>query len=337
MRPNINRLINIAKNFKGIKIGVVGDLIADVYVFASPERVSREAPVLIVKFEKEIVIPGSGANSAMNLCALGADVGVVGILGDDTHGAKIIDIFKENGISIDYIQIVGTTTTKTRILVAGPGRSPQQVIRIDRDPNISKVKENDIINKIIELDKKVQGWLVSDYGNGVVTEKVAKTICKISKNGKPVVVDSRYNIGFFKGMKALCPNKEEAEEFLSKKMNNKSEIIKGGREIIKNLQPEVLFITMGNKGMVVFDDTGKTEFLPVVGPEEVTDVSGAGDTVAAAILLSLCSGADAFEAGWIATCSASVVVQKIGAATLTVQELEKSIRLIDGNGKEEMK
>ncbi len=310
-------------------MGVVGDLIADVYLFARPSRLSREAPVLVVRYQEEKVIPGSAANTAMNAASLGGKVHVVGALGEDSAGRAILETFRASGLDASgVVALPGAgTVTKTRILVGDPGRTPQQVIRVDREPGLPRGEELEalLLERIEALDPLVEGWLISDYEFGLVSPGVAARILDSARRGKVVVVDSRHRLGAFRGADALCPNLEELGEFLGRPLESREEIRRGGMEALADLKARVLFVTLGNQGMAVFTPESEPRFLPVVGPDQVTDVSGAGDTVAATILLARCSGADPLEAGWLATCAASVVVQKLGAATADPHELRRAL------------
>ena len=330
MTPTLERLTDLSRSLGGRHVGVVGDLIADVYLFARPSRLSREAPVLVVRHLEEKVIPGSAANTAMNVAALGGRVHVVGALGEDGPGRAVLESFREKGLDASgVVTLAGReTVTKTRILVGDPGRTPQQVIRVDLEPSeeAPAALEARLLERIDELDPLVEGWLVSDYEFGLVTEKVARRILRSRREGKVVVVDSRHRLGTFRGVDALCPNLEELREFLDRPLESREEVVRGGKEALERLGVRVLFLTMGNQGMAVFTPGREPVFLPVVGPDQVTDVSGAGDTVAATILLARCAGADPEEAGWLATCAASVVVQKLGAATAAPQELRRALR-----------
>ncbi len=324
------RLEELSSSLGGRKVGVVGDLIADVYLFARPSRLSREAPVLVVRYLEEKVIPGSAANTAMNAAALGGSVRVVGALGEDGPGRAVLEAFREAGLDFSGVLVLPgvETVTKTRILVGDPGRTPQQVIRLDRHPpeeNRPDLEER-LLERIEEADREVEGWLVSDYEFGLVTPGIARRILRSGREGKYVVVDSRHRLGLFKGADALCPNLEELGEFLGRSLAGREEILRGGEEALAALEARVLFLTLGNQGMAVFSRGEEPVFLPVAGPDQVTDVSGAGDTVAATILLARCAGADPVEAGWLATCAASVVVQKLGAATAEPAELRKALR-----------
>lgn len=330
MAITVERLLELGRALSGRTVGVAGDLIADVYQFGVPARLSREAPVLVVRHERERVLPGSAANSAMNVAALGARVHVLGALGRDEAGERVLARFMECGIETGAIlrPPEWSTVTKTRILVGEPGRTPQQVVRIDREParSLAPEEEDRLLERFEALDARVCAWLVSDYEYGLVNPRLARLFLRSASAGKPVVVDSRRNLSRFKGMDALCPNREEAEALVGHALLERSDLLAGGREILARLCPGMLAITLGNQGMALFPAAGPPTLLPVVGPDQVTDVSGAGDTVAATILLARAAGAAPLEAAWLATCAASVVVQKLGAATLCQAELEAAIR-----------
>jgi len=330
MKIDLERLEGLVRDFAGCRVGVAGDLIADIYQFGSPARLSREAPVLVVRCREERVLPGSAANSAMNLAALGGGVALVGLLGEDGPGRTIREALSRAGIDGEGIlsRDGWTTVAKTRVMVGEPGRTPQQVVRLDREPGNDPPGELDreVQARIDRIDRRVAGWLVSDYEYGLVSLSVAEGFVARAAAGRRVVVDSRHHLGRFRGVEAICPNRGEAERLVGHPLEDREDLVAGGREILSRLDPAVLFLTLGNEGMAIFTRDGVELFLPVVGPDEVTDVSGAGDTVAATILLARCVGADPLEAGILATCAASVVVQRLGAAAVGREELIRTLR-----------
>ena len=312
--------------FKGKKICVIGDIIADVYIFGKPYRLSREAPVVVVKYEEAKIYPGSAGNTINNLLALGAYVYPIGFIGKDSTGNKLMDYFSQfrNVDTSGIIRYNGTTVTKTRILAGDTHTSKQQVIRIDRDDNrhyrqSEKVQLRDNLHKI---SSRADTFIVSDYGHGAVDKYVIEYVKTIAKN-KTAVGDSRYNLKTFKGFTLITPNESEAYQLSG--LGEDSSIEEVGKKILHSMDLGALLITRGNTGMTLFLKDGTMHHIPISGKDDVTDVTGAGDTVCAVSALSLASGADFFTASCIANYAAGVVVMKRGTATIGPEELKQAI------------
>ncbi len=317
----------LIERFKGKKICVVGDIIADIYIFGKPYRLSREAPVVVVKHEEERLYPGSAGNTINNLIALGARVFPVGFMGNDDTGNRLIDYFSGCG-SVDmdgFIRHDGETVTKTRILAGDTHTSKQQVIRIDKDANrpVSRAERAVLMDKLTGLIPRMDAFIVSDYGHGVVDGKVIRLMAQTAQR-KVVVGDSRYNLKSFKGLSLITPNESEAYGLCS--LEDDQDIETVGKKILGLMNVEALLITRGNKGMALFLKSGETRHIPISGSDDVADVTGAGDTVCATVTLALASGADFYTASRIANCAAGIVVMKRGTATTTVDELKAAIK-----------
>ena len=308
----------------GVEVAVVGDLIADVYLFTRPSRLSREAPVLVVRHESEEVIPGGAANTARNLAALGAKVHLVSEAGADAAGARVTEILGADGVRTEQLLARSDrpTVTKTRILAGDPHRTKQQLFRIDREPDSGQVRalEAETIERLERVDRQVQGFVVSDYGYELLGPAVIDWLCRKAQQ-KPVIVDSRHRLRAFKGVAVITPNEEEAEETSGVRIRGTPDAIAVGESLRETIGVEVVLLTRGNHGMVLCERGKPPLDLPIVGTGEVVDVSGAGDTVVAAFTAARLAGAGAAEAAWISNCAASVVVMKVGAATCTVREL----------------
>ena len=310
-------------SFKGKKICVVGDVIADVYIFGKPYRLSREAPVVVVKHEEERLYPGSAGNTINNLLSLGAEVFPVAFIGSDPTGDRLMDYFSRSP-SVDlggFIRHDGETVTKTRILAGDTHTSKQQVIRIDKDSGrpVSRPERNLLLDKIAGLVPMVDAFIVSDYGHGVIDRKVIRLMTEAARS-KVVVGDSRYNLKSFKGFTLITPNESEALTLAS--LGDNGDIEEAGRRIMELTSVTALLITRGNEGMTLFlaDDT--VNHIPISGSDDVTDVTGAGDTVCAAVTLALASGGDFLASSRIANYAAGIVVMKRGTATVTIEELK---------------
>lgn len=323
MKPDQTKLI---ERFKGKKICVVGDIIADIYIFGRPYRLSREAPVVVVKHEEERVYPGSAGNTINNLLALGAHVFPLGFIGNDGAGDRLVDFFSRfDKIEMDgLIRHAGETITKTRILAGDTHTSKQQVIRIDRDNSKPPTKSmrNLFLKKLREIGQSMDAFIVSDYGHGAVDGAVIDYMQNVAKK-TTVVGDARYRLKDFKGFTLITPNESEAYQLCN--MDFDHDIDDVGRRILKIMDVTALLITRGNKGMSLFLKDGTINHIPISGKDDVTDVTGAGDTVCAAVTLALASGADFLTATQVANYAAGVVVMKRGTATLTQEELKMAM------------
>lgn len=319
MKPGPTKLI---ESFQGKKICVVGDIIADIYIFGRPYRLSREAPVVVVKHEEERVFPGSAGNTINNLLALGAHVFPLGFIGNDGAGDRLLDFFSRfHTIEMGgFIRHDGETITKTRILAGDTHTSKQQVIRIDRDNSKPppRSKRNLLLKKLNEIGPEVDAFIVSDYGHGAVDGSVIAYM-RAAAEKQPVVGDARYRLKDFRGFTLITPNESEAYQLCN--MNVEKDIEEVGKKIVGIMNVTALLITRGNKGMSLFLKDGKIHHIPISGKDDVTDVTGAGDTVCAAVTLALAGGADFLTASQVANYAAGVVVMKRGTATLSREEL----------------
>ncbi|MBP1733857.1 MAG: D-beta-D-heptose 7-phosphate kinase [Deltaproteobacteria bacterium] len=327
--PGHTKLIDA---FKGKRICVVGDIIADIYIFGRPYRLSREAPVVVVKHEEERVYPGSAGNTINNLLALGAHVFPLGFIGNDGAGDRLVDFFSHfDTIEMDgFIRQDCETITKTRILAGDTHTSKQQVIRIDRDNSKppKRSKRSLLLKKLQEIGPAMDAFIVSDYGHGAVDGPVI-TYMRTAAEKKTVVGDARYRLKDFKGFTLITPNESEAYQLCNMDLSNDIEEV--GRKILGIMNVTALLITRGNKGMSLFLKNGKTHHIPISGKDDVTDVTGAGDTVCAAVTLALASGADFYSASQVANYAAGVVVMKRGTATLTREELKLAMDTYGSN------
>ena len=324
-----NRFKNILKKFSKQKVMVIGDMVADEYILGMTSRVSREAPVLILKYDSQTVLPGCGANAVNNIHSLGGTVFPVGIVGDDDMGRKLIALLKEKGIDTEgIISDEGRLTpTKTRILAGGSNTTKQQVIRIDREnSNRANKKIEERLLKIFNgMSKMMDAILVSDYGLGTISEKILNSINRLAKSGKNVItVDSRFNILKYRHITAATPNTEEVEFALNTTLNGNN-INKYGRKILSQIKSDGLLITRGKEGMTLFEKDGKITDIDVYGTDQVADVTGAGDTVISAFTLALCSDASMKEAARVANYAGGIVVMKSGTATVTIEEIKNAI------------
>jgi D-glycero-beta-D-manno-heptose-7-phosphate kinase len=318
----------IVQSFPDISVTVLGDLVADEFVFGEIARVSREAPVLILKHRERTVVPGGGGNAIMNLAALGVNVLPVGVVGDDEPGHMLIDALHQKKVPTGGILRLKdyTTTTKTRILAGMSHNSRQQVIRVDREPE--PLDDTDpvlleLVDAAREYATASDAMMISDYGYGAATPRLLTFVrADGSLTNKPVTVDSRYRMLEFTGVTAATPNEPEVEEALGIRIGHDDQkLLSVGAELMKRMALEALVITRGRDGMVAFERDAVPESIPIFGSDQVVDVTGAGDTVIATFTAALAAGADARTAARLANLAGGLVVMKRGTATVSAKEL----------------
>ncbi len=323
----MNHLQRVIARFRKQRILVVADLVADEFVFGEIARVSREAPVLILKRRENRYVPGGGANAVYNLRMLGADVIPVGIVGDDEPGRALMDAFTAREIPTAGIVVDKsfTTTTKTRILAGTIHGSRQQVLRIDREPEYppAAAARRAIVNAALRLAKESSAVLVSDYGYGAASPALA---ARLQRAGARVMVDSRYDIAGYRGSTAATPNEPELEAVFKTTIGNDlGRLERCGRALLKRMKLKSLLVTRGRDGMALFQPARRTLHIPIHGGSENTDVTGAGDTVIAVFTLAVAAGADFAAAARLANYAGGLVVMKRGTATITGSELSRAV------------
>lgn len=329
-KTSSGKLSRVLNSFATRRILVIGDFIADEFVHGEIARVSREAPVLILRHEKTSTVPGGAGNAAANLAALGVKTACVGVVGRDRSGRGLTLSLREFGVdTLGVVSVVGRTTpTKTRIL-AGSSHAPrQQVIRIDREPDgpPDAAIEEKLQNRLSELLSTADGVIVSDYGYGAVSSATIEILrAWKTATGKPVVVDSRYRLNAFHGFTAATPNQEEAEIAANHTFTNELEAVTGANGLRERLNLDALLLTRGSEGMVLSRRDDSTLVVPVVGSRSPVDVTGAGDTVIATFIASLAAGGTLAQAMLLANHAAGLAVMKPGTATVSPEELAASL------------
>src|SRR5690348_3919734 len=326
-----DRLVKIIEQFSKLSITVLGDLIADEFIYGEISRVSREAPVLILRHRERMVVPGGAGNAIYNLADLGVTVLPVGVIGDDEAGRMLLHAFRQKHISVSGIRrIKGRgTVTKTRVL-AGTTHSPrQQVIRVDREPEIplDRAAVRDLTFQARGYVRASDALLISDYGYGAATPEIFDNIrSRASLNGVPVTLDSRYRTLAYTGVTAATPNESELEEVLRTRIgNDNARLFATGKLVMQKMKLQSLLVTRGRDGMVVFSRGNKPVAIPIYGSDEVADVTGAGDTVIATYTAALAAGADSESAARLANYAGGIVVMKRGTATVTKAELLRAV------------
>jgi D-glycero-beta-D-manno-heptose-7-phosphate kinase len=326
-----DRLRKIVESFPKLTVTVLADLVADEFVFGEISRVSREAPVLILRHRDRKVVPGGGANAIYNLADLGVNVLPVGIVGDDEPGKLLLRAFRHKRIPVSGVfkDKSMATVTKTRILAGFAHTAGQQVVRLDREPTEGPNSHwrRELMLAAREYTRASDALLVSDYGYGAATPNLLNAIREKRGIDKvPVTLDSRHRMLEFTGVTAATPNESEVEEVLGIRIGDDWErLLAAGEQIAGGMNLESLLITRGKDGMVVFPRRHKAVDIPIYGTDEVTDVTGAGDTVIATFTAALAAGATAEEAAHLANYAGGIVVMKRGTATVSQEELLQAL------------
>lgn len=319
---------------EGRRILVVGDLVADHYLFGRPARISREAPVLILRWEGEEIVPGAAGNAAQNVRALGGEVYLVGAVGDDPAGRALLAALEARGIELDGVIRTGgwPTATKTRILAGGGKTVRQQVVRIDRQAAeaLAPPVREALAREAAALLPRVDACIISDYGLGAVGPEMRQALLGTRGGDRPpVAVDARYDLLAYRGVDVATPNQFEAEAAVGRPLREPGDVVAAGRELLRRLACSTVLITQGDEGMTLVEEQGgaggAAVHIQAVEPAEVFDVTGAGDTVIGAFTLALAAGTRPFVAALIANLAAGLVVRKLGAATVTPGELRAAL------------
>jgi len=323
----MSALRELLRKFKGKRIVVLGDFVADVFVYGEISRVSREAPVLVLNHRETQVVPGGGANAVHNLRVLGAEPLPIGILGDDAEGNQLIKHFKKLGIDTGGIRVTKSyrTPTKMRILAGAVHSQRQQIVRLDSGGPTSKTNERKFLeSKLKSLLPRADALLVSDYGYGIILPDLVGVV---AGNGIPATVDSRFAMTAFSGMTAATPNEPEVEAALGITIGNDMDKLEwAGRTLMRRLKHNALLITRGKDGMALFEKSARTTHIPIHGTDEIADVTGAGDTVISVFTLALAAGGTFADAARLANYAGGIVVMKHGTRPVTYNELRDVIR-----------
>jgi rfaE bifunctional protein kinase chain/domain len=325
---DIGRLLDLVAAFSRQPICVVGDFVLDEFVSGEISRVSREAPVLILRHRRTESYPGGAANAVNNLADLGARVLPVGVVGEDAGGRKLLEYFRAKNINITGIlqSARWITTTKTRYLAGWTHTTEQQVLRVDREPQ-DEVPANlqaRIARKARQAARGAAAVLISDYGLGAASPSLVRGL-----HAKRVTLDSRYRLLEYRnaGVTAATPNEPEIEAaYHSRVGTDTGKLDDLGQRARRDLSLEALVVTRGKDGMAVFEPNQPTRHLPVYGSDSPVDVTGAGDTVIAVFTLALAAGATYLEAAHLANYAGGIVVMKRRTATVTRAELEAALR-----------
>ena len=328
------RLLGLIDGFSSRRVLIAGDLLADEFIYGEVARVSREAPVLILKYDATEILPGGAGNAANNVAALGGRARLAGLVGADAEGTRLLASFHRG---VERASVVRSkqyrTPVKTRILAGGVHAARQQVVRIDRDADwpLADGVSQAFAQKIVSLVDEVDAVLLSDYGSGLITPMLADAIRKAvarrtRRRPVPVLLDSRYRLLDYRGLTTCTPNESEVEQVLGIHINDDPATLeRAGRLLLKKTKMNGVLITRGSRGMALFEPKQPTVHIPIFGSGEVADVTGAGDTVIAAFALALAAGASLYEAARLSNYAGGLVVKKRGTATVSSQELTDAV------------
>ncbi len=331
--PGKDRLLEVVAAFQGRRIAVVADLVMDEFLNGRVERISREAPVLILQYEGSDLRLGGGANAVHNIKTLGGEPFPVGFVGSDATGRSLMALLRRKKIKtvgVGRARNYGTPL-KTRILGGGFHSTRQQIVRMDRTRPLSEEAHRwseDHVRRALRRVGAVDGVLVSDYGLGLVSPEVLKLATTFArKHRAPLTADSRHALLGLAGVTAVTPNEPEVEEALGIAIgHDMKKLEKAGRALQARLKTPSVLVTRGSDGMSLFEAGEPPRHIPVFGSDEVADVTGAGDTVIATFTLALAAGASGFEAAHLANIAGGLVVMKRGTATVSARELRHAIR-----------
>ena len=328
-----SRLLGLLDAFPARRVAVIGDLIADEFIYGRVARVSREAPVLILQYDSTQIVPGGAGNAANNVAALGGRTQIVGLTGKDEAGKRL-------HASLAHVNTRGLlspqgycTPVKTRILAGGVHTAKQQIVRIDRvvSSDYAASSRAAFARAALTAAAECDAILMSDYGTGLVTPELAAALSskvdgRARRRAVPIVIDSRYDLLKYRGLTACTPNESEVEQMLDTRIgDNLKALERAGRELLKRTRMSAVLITRGSRGMAVFEPDRPTVHLPIFGSDEVADVTGAGDTVIATLALAIAAGGSFHEAARMANYAAGLVVMKRGTATVSPEELREAI------------
>ena len=328
------RLLGLVDGFSSRRVLVVGDLIADEFIYGEVARVSREAPVLILKYDATELVAGGAGNAANSVAALGGRARLAGLVGADAEGRRLRASFHRGVERGHVVRARGyRTPVKTRILAGGVHAARQQVVRIDREPGwpLDEAVSRAFAKKIGPIVDGCDAVILSDYGSGLVTPLLAGVIrralaARSRRRPVPVLVDSRYRLLEYGALTASTPNESEVERVLGVQIDDDGDALeRAGRMLLRRTRMQAVLVTRGSRGMALFERMRPTTHIPIYGSDEVTDVTGAGDTVIATFGLALAAGASFYEAARLANYAGGLVVMKRGTATVSARELADAI------------
>ena len=327
------QLLQLIDRFAEVRVALYGDLVLDRFILGTPKRISREAPVIILRHEDQHDVPGGGANALANLAALGVRVTVVAAVGDDEPGRALCEALVSGGVGTDRIVTVPgyRTPTKVRILGGGPSSLKHQVARYDIEDQLpSDGSWTAVLGRNLREEMQSCGAVaISDYGYGCVRPEELTASSDRSSGSPWLCLDSRYRIGVFAGVDGATPNLQELEAHCGRRLISDADVAAAAEELRAELGARFVLATRGNRGMTLVEADREPLHIPVFGADEVADVTGAGDTVLAVLTASLAAGAEPPAAARLANIAAGLVVMKLGTATVSASELRDSVRSLE--------
>jgi rfaE bifunctional protein kinase chain/domain len=328
------RLLGLIDGFANRRVLIAGDLIADEFIYGEVARVSREAPVLILKYDTTEMVAGGAGNAANNVATLGGRAALAAIVGQDPEGRRMLGTFHKK-VDRRLIKTVRSyrTPVKTRILAGGVHSAKQQVVRIDREAGwpLPENTARTFLRTLTPALRDCDAVVLSDYGSGLITPALAGTIRDLlatrpRRRPVPVLLDSRYALTGFHGLTTCTPNESEVEHALGVHINDDLDVLeRAGRAVLRKTGMQAVLITRGSRGMALFQPKQQTTHIPIFGSDEIADVTGAGDTVIATFGLALAAGASFYEAARLANYAGGLVVMKRGTATVSSRELSEAV------------
>ncbi|WP_448572720.1 bifunctional heptose 7-phosphate kinase/heptose 1-phosphate adenyltransferase [Trichothermofontia sp.] len=330
LRAAAPRLQALLTQFKRARVLVVGDLTLDEFLQGQVERLSREAPVLILRHEETRQVPGGGANAVYNLARLGAQVQVVGLVGDDPQGQVLHDLFVQVGVDTRGILVDCDRPTVTKTRISGHARQSvtQQIVRVDRrsDALPSLERQHQLAAQIQAQVPHVDAIVCSDYGDGVLTAPVITAALAHPRT----IVDAQQHLSRYRGATVFTPNLPEAEQAVSYPIRDHATLQQAGRDLLALTDAHTILITRGEAGMALWEPEagGAVTLIPAFNKTDVFDVTGAGDTVVAALTLALIAGASSWEAAVLGNLAASLVVRQFGTSTTTPAEIQAALQAL---------
>lgn len=314
---------------QGRSILVIGDMVADIYLDGRISRISREAPVLVLEQAGEKVVAGGAANVVNNIATLGGKVHAVGLVGSDKSADGLRAILAKNGADVRGLIADASrpTISKTRIIAGGRATVSQQIVRIDRESKapMAPAVEAELRAYIESVLPTVEGVVISDYGSGTVTEGLQTLLIDYCRaHDIPSIVDSRYAVRRFHGIGYVKQNDAEIAAAMGRNLDTTEDIVRAAEELRQELAAKGVLVTRGELGMVLVEH-GTVHEIPVSDKSEVFDVSGAGDTCVAAVILALAAGVAPATAARLSNIASGIAVRKLGTSTVSVRELAEAI------------
>ncbi|QDL11237.1 D-glycero-beta-D-manno-heptose-7-phosphate kinase [Brasilonema octagenarum UFV-E1] len=326
LRASADRLFFLLEKFASARVLVIGDLTLDEFLTGQVERISREAPVLILRHETTKQVPGGGANAIYNFAQLGAKVLAVGLLGKDEQGKALRSLLEAAGINTDGVFVDSSRPTVTKTRISGHSRQSvtQQIVRLDRKsddlPDLDLQVQ--ISQYIKEQINSVDAVVCSDYGDGTLTQPVISAALSASRT----IVDAQKHLERYRRGTLFTPNLPEAEFAVGYAITDEPTLTQAGQDLLALTQAQHILITRGEQGMSMFNREGSAFHIPAFNRTKVFDVTGAGDTVVAALTLGLTVGASAWEAAVLGNLAASIVVRRFGTTTTTPEEMRVALQ-----------